>query len=128
MSKQIIKTSEAPAPIGPYNQAVMTGDVLYISGQIALDVESGDMVKGDIQQETKAVMENLNAILRAAGLDFQDVVKSSIFIKDMNDFQAINAVYASVFDEESAPARETVEVSRLPKDANVEISMIAVKC
>lgn len=126
MGKTIINTSNAPAPIGPYSQAVLAGNTLYVSGQIALDPGSGELVQGDIKTETRQVMKNMGAILNEAGMDFSNVIKCSIFVKDMNDFQAINSVYGESFTSE-APARETVEVARLPKDVNVEISCIAVK-
>ena len=125
MSKQIINSADAPAPIGPYSQAVKYGDTLYISGQIALDAKTGNLVSGDIKAETHQVMKNLKAILSAAGLDFTHVVKSSIFVKDLGNFGAINEVYGQYF-QSNPPARETVEVSRLPKDVQVEISCIAV--
>ena len=125
--KQIINTPKAPAPIGPYNQAVLTGDTLYISGQIPMDPENGELISGDIQKETRQCMENLKAILDAAGMGFEQVVKTSIFVKDMHQFAEINAAYAQYFDPETAPARETVEVANLPKFVNVEISMIATK-
>lgn len=125
--KKIITTTKAPAPIGPYNQAVWGGETLYISGQIALDPESGALVEGNIQKETEQVMKNLKAILNAAGLSFENVVKATIFIKDMHQFGAINEVYGQFLNAESAPARETVEVANLPKFVNVEISMIAVR-
>ena len=125
--KKIITTKNAPAPLGPYNQAVFAGDTLYISGQIALDVTTDEFVTEEIAAETKLVMKNLEAILTEAGLTFENVVKSSIFLSDMENFAAVNTVYASYFDEETAPARETVEVANLPKYVNVEISMIAVK-
>jgi len=125
MEKQIINSQNAPAPIGPYSQAVKVGNTLYISGQIALDAQSGKLEIGDIQQETHKVMQNLEAILKEAGGSFAQVAKCSIFVKDMNNFQAINEVYGSYFNNQP-PARETVEVSRLPKDVNVEISCIAV--
>lgn len=124
--KKIITTNNAPAPIGPYNQAVLSGNTLYISGQIPIDPATGKLVEGDIAKETKQSMENLKAILTAAGMTFENVVKTSIFIADMNQFAEINAVYATYFNTESAPARETVEVANLPKFVNVEISMIAV--
>ena len=127
MKKEIIKTEQAPAPIGPYNQAIKIGNTLYTSGQIALNVESGELVLTDIKTETKQVMENMKAVLNAADMNFQDVVKTSIFIANMDDFVAINEVYGSYFEDATAPARETVQVARLPKDVNVEISMIAVK-
>ena len=125
--KTIINTSKAPAPIGPYNQAVLTGNTLYTSGQIALHPETMELVLDDIKTETKQVMENMKAVLHAADMTFENVVKTSIFISDMNNFTLINEVYAQYFDEATAPARETVEVANLPKFVNVEISMIAVK-
>ncbi|TVZ59668.1 2-iminobutanoate/2-iminopropanoate deaminase [Flavobacteriaceae bacterium MAR_2010_105] len=124
--KTIINTPNAPAPIGPYSQAVLSGNTLYTSGQIAFDVATGELVLKDIQTETKQVMENLKAVLEAAGMTFEHVVKTSIFISNMNDFALINEVYGQYFNPETAPARETVQVARLPKDVNVEISMIAV--
>ena len=125
--KKIISTSNAPAPIGPYNQAIFAGDTLYISGQIPLDPKTGELISGDITAETKMVMQNLEAILTEAGLTSENAVKNSTFTSDMNSFAAVNAVYATAFNEETAPARETVEVANLPKFVNVEISMIAVK-
>ena len=125
MSKQIIYTPDAPAPIGPYSQAVKAGDTLYVSGQIPMDAASGEMINENITEETHQVMKNLDAILTAAGMGFANVVKCSIFIKDMNDFGTINEAYGMYFKTEP-PARETVEVVRLPKDVNVEISCIAV--
>jgi 2-iminobutanoate/2-iminopropanoate deaminase len=125
--KKIINTSKAPAPIGPYNQAVLSGNTLYTSGQIALDPTTGALVDSSIEVETKQVMENMKAVLTEAGMTFENVVKSSIFISNMNDFSKINAVYGNYFNAETAPARETVEVSNLPKFVNVEISMIAIK-
>lgn len=125
--KKIINTPKAPAPIGPYNQAVLVKDTLYISGQIPLNVATGSLVEGDIEQETRQCMENLKAILDAAGMTFENVVKASVFLKNMDQFAKVNQVYGSYFDEETAPARETVEVARLPKSVNVEIAMIAVK-
>lgn len=125
--KKIINTSNAPAPIGPYNQAVLSGNTLYISGQIPMDAKTGNLVEGDIQKETTQSMENLKAILSEAEMTFENVVKASIFLSDMNQFSQVNEIYASYFDAETAPARETVEVSNLPKFVNVEISMIAVK-
>ena len=125
--KKIINTPNAPAPIGPYNQAVLTGNTLYISGQIPIDPKTNTLVEGDIQKETKQSMENLKAILLEAGMTFEHVVKASIFVKDMHQFAKINEVYGSYFDANTAPARETVEVANLPKSVNVEISMIAVK-
>ena len=125
--KQIIQTDSAPAPIGPYNQAVMAGNTLYVSGQIALNPETGELISGSIEDETQQVMKNLKAVLQAAGLGFEHVVKATIFVKDMLQFSKINAVYGGFFDPLTAPARETVEVSNLPRFVNVEISMIAVK-
>jgi 2-iminobutanoate/2-iminopropanoate deaminase len=125
--KQVINTSNAPAPIGPYNQAILSGNTLYLSGQIALNIETGLLVLDDVKSETKQVMENLKAVLNAAGMTFENVVKTTIFISDMNNFTLINEVYGSYFNDATAPARETVQVARLPKDVNVEISMIAVK-
>jgi 2-iminobutanoate/2-iminopropanoate deaminase len=118
---------QAPAPIGPYNQAILSGDTLYISGQIPVDVNTGNLIEGDIKKETDQCMKNLQAILMEAGMTFENVVKASIFLSDMNQFVAVNEVYGSYFDAHTAPARETVEVANLPKFVNVEISMIAVK-
>ena len=126
MSKTIIITPNAPSPIGPYNQAVLAGDTLYISGQVCIDAASGELKKKDIQEETHQVMHNLKAILHAAGLHFSNVVKTTIFITDMNQFGALNEVYGKYF-ESDFPARETVQVSALPKFVNVEISMIAIR-
>jgi 2-iminobutanoate/2-iminopropanoate deaminase len=125
--KKIVTTANAPAPIGPYNQAVLAGNTLYISGQIPIDPKTGDLVSGDIKKETEQSMQNLKAILAEAGMTFENVVKSSIFLKDMHQFSQINEVYGAYFDADTAPARETVEVANLPKFVNVEISMIAVK-
>ena len=127
MSKTIINTADAPAPIGPYNQAVLIGNTLYTSGQIALNPQTMELVTDTIATETKQVMENMKAVLKAANMTFENVVKSTIFIMDMNDFGAINTVYGSYFNEATAPARETVQVAGLPKNVNVEISMIAIK-
>ena len=125
--KKIITTKNAPAPIGPYNQAVLAGNTLYTSGQIALHPETGELVLADIKTETKQVMENLKAVLAAADMTFENVIKTSIFISDMNNFSQINEVYGEYFEDSSAPARETVEVAKLPKFVNVEISCIAIK-
>lgn len=125
--KRIITTSKAPAPIGPYNQAVLSGNTLYTSGQIALHPVTGALVLESIQAETTQVMENMKAVLDAADMTFENVIKTSIFISDMHHFGEINAIYGTYFNEETAPARETVEVANLPKFVNVEISMIAVK-
>jgi len=126
MDRIIIRTNDAPAPIGPYNQAVLAGDTLYISGQICLDPVTGELRNKDIQEETHSVMKNLNVILTAANMGFNHVVKTTIFITDMNQFGAVNEVYGKYFNGDF-PARETVQVSALPKFVNVEISMIAVK-
>lgn len=126
MSKKIIFTTAAPAPIGPYSQAVMVGDVLYVSGQIPIDPANGDLVTGNIENEARQVMLNIGAILKEAGLTYHNIIKSSIFLKDMNNFAKVNEIYGHFFTGQY-PARETVEVARLPKDANVEISVIAVK-
>ena len=125
--KKIINTDKAPAPIGPYNQAIQVGDTLYISGQIPLNTTTGELVEGNIKLEADQCMQNLKAILEEAEMTFEHVVKTSIFLKDMNQFTEVNEVYGSYFDMETAPARETVEVANLPKFVNVEISMIAVK-
>ncbi len=124
--KSIINTPNAPAPIGPYNQAILFHNTLYVSGQIALDPSSGELVSSDIQTETRQVMKNLEQVLKAADFTFGNVVKCSIFVKDMDQFAAINETYGSFFPVDP-PARETVEVSRLPKDVNLEISCIAVR-
>ena len=125
--KKIIFTDKAPAPIGPYNQAVLVGNTLYTSGQIALNPATMELVLHDIETETKQVMENMKAVLKAANMTFDNVVKTTIYIMDMGDFARINTVYGSYFDEKTAPARETVQVAGLPKGVNVEISMVAVK-
>ncbi len=124
--KKILFTDKAPAPIGPYNQAVLSGNTLYTSGQIAINPATGDLVLDSIEIETKQVMENMKAVLESAGMTFENVVKSTIFISNMNDFASINTIYGSYFNEKTAPARETVQVACLPKNVNVEISMIAV--
>ena len=125
--KKIIKTSKAPAPIGPYNQAILSGNTLYTSGQIAIDPSTGKLKIGTIEEETTLVMENMKAVLAAAKMTFDNVIKTSIFISDMENFSEINTIYGRYFNEDTAPARETVEVANLPKYVNVEISMIAVK-
>jgi 2-iminobutanoate/2-iminopropanoate deaminase len=125
--KKIISTNKAPQPIGPYSQAVLVGKTLYTSGQIALNPETGELVIDTIQEETTQVMENLKSVLEAANMTFENVIKSSIFISDMNSFRAINSVYGNYFEQSTAPARETIEVANLPKFVNVEISVIAVK-
>ncbi len=124
--KKIIFTENAPAPIGPYNQAVLKGNTLYTSGQIAINPANGELVVSNIEAETQQVMQNMKAVLEAAGMTFENVVKTTIFIMNMNDFASINTVYGSYFNEETAPARETVQVACLPKNVNVEISMIAI--
>ena len=124
--KNIIERKNAPLPIGPYSQAVMVKDVLYVSGQVAIIPSTGELETRDITRETHQVMKNIEAILHEAGMEFSDVVKSTIFVKDLNNFATINSVYGEYYPY-SPPARETVEVSRLPKDVNVEISCIAVK-
>lgn len=125
--KQIINTNQAPAPIGPYNQAVLVNNTLYTSGQIAINPETSDLVIQNIEAETKQVMENLKAVLAAADMNFENVVKVSIFISDMEMFSKINQVYGQYFNETTAPARETVQVANLPKYVNIEISAIAIK-
>jgi 2-iminobutanoate/2-iminopropanoate deaminase len=122
--KKIIKTSGAPAPIGPYSQAVQYGSMLYCSGQVAINPASGELKIGDIQEETHQVMSNIRALLKEADMNFSNIIKTSIFLSDMDDFAAVNEVYGSYFSSDF-PARETVEVSRLPKNVNVEISVIA---
>lgn len=124
--KTIIQTNDAPAPVGPYSQGVIAGNMLFTSGQVGIDSNSGKLITDDIESETQQVMKNLNTILAKAGFDFSHVVKTTIFMKDMNLFKRMNEVYASYFNADF-PARETVGVVRLPLDANVEISMIAVK-
>jgi 2-iminobutanoate/2-iminopropanoate deaminase len=126
MSKTIINTPHAPAPIGPYNQAILSDNTLYISGQVCIDPVTGQLKNKDLQEETHQVMHNLKAILAAAGMDFSNVIKTTIFITDMNRFAELNEVYGKYFTNDF-PARETVQVSALPKFVNVEISMIAVK-
>jgi 2-iminobutanoate/2-iminopropanoate deaminase len=126
MSKTVVYSAAAPAPIGPYSQAIQSGNMLFVSGQIAIQQSTGQMLTGNIEEETKQVMTNLDEILKAAGMDFTNVVKTSIFLKDMGNFPKVNAIYGEYFPS-NPPARETVEVSRLPKDVNVEISCIAVK-
>jgi 2-iminobutanoate/2-iminopropanoate deaminase len=123
--KKIIFTDKAPAPIGPYNQAVLINGMLYTSGQIAINPSTGELITTDIETETELVMQNLKAVLEAADMSFENVVKTTIFIMNMADFSRINAVYGKYFDEKNAPARETVQVACLPKNVNVEISMIA---
>jgi 2-iminobutanoate/2-iminopropanoate deaminase len=124
--KKVIRTEKAPAPIGPYSQAVMAGNTLYVSGQIAINPANGQLEIVNVIRETNQVMENIGAILKEAGYEYSDIVKTTIFLTDMNNFQAVNEVYGSYFSKDF-PARETVEVSVLPKNVNVEISVIAVK-
>ncbi|MCU0357050.1 MAG: RidA family protein [Cyclobacteriaceae bacterium] len=126
MTKSVVYSDQAPEPIGPYSQAIQSGNILFVSGQIAINRATGQLVTGTIPEETEQVMKNLKAVLQAAGMDFSHVVKCSIFLNDMNNFPVVNEVYGKYFTA-NPPARETVEVSRLPKDVNVEISCIAVK-
>ena len=125
--KNIIQPPNAPAPIGPYNQAILVDNTLYTSGQIALDPKTMELVNRDIESETTQVMKNLSEVLKAAGMDFADVVKTTIFLYDMEDFSAVNEVYGNYFDYKVAPARETVQVAALPKNVRVEISVIAIR-
>jgi 2-iminobutanoate/2-iminopropanoate deaminase len=127
MSKKIIFTENAPLPIGPYNQAVLKGNTLYTSGQIALNPATMELVLDSIEVETKQVMENLKAVLEAADMTFENVVKTTIYIMNMNDFAKINSIYGEYFNEKTAPARETVQVACLPKNVNIEISVIAIQ-
>ncbi len=127
MSKNIIYTPEAPQPVGPYSQAILVDDTLYVSGQIAIDPKTGDLVTRDIEAQTHQVMKNLQAILSAANMTLDQVIKCSVFVQDMAMYQRINQVYSEYFDDQKAPARELVEVSNLPKYVDVEISLIAHK-
>ena len=124
--KNVIYTPKAPNPVGPYSQAILAGDTLYVSGQIAIDPSTNELIKGTIEEETHRVFKNIEAILDMINLTFENVVKCSVFLSDMGNFGKVNAVYAEYFDEQTAPARETVEVANLPKYVNVEISAIAV--
>ena len=126
MEKKIIRTDNAPAPIGPYNQAVQFGNLLFVSGQIALDPKTGSLAMDNIEAETRLVMSNLEAILKEAGMNFSNVIKTTIFLMDMGQFAKVNEIYGSYFTE-NAPARETVQVAGLPKGVNVEISVVAGK-
>lgn len=126
MAKEVVYSANAPEPIGPYSQAIKAGNMLFLSGQVAIQRASGQVITANIQDETQQVMKNLEEVLKTAGYDFSHVVKSTIFLKDINNFPKVNEVYGSYFTNQP-PARETVEVSRLPKDVNVEISCIAVK-
>ena len=125
--KKIINTTNAPAPVGPYNQAILIDDTLYVSGQIALDPISMKMIEGSIEEEAKKVMQNIKAILQEVDFSFENIIKTTIFITDMNNFSRVNTIYGEYFDNKTAPARETVEVSALPKNAKIEISVIAKK-
>ena len=125
--KKIIQTPNAPAPIGPYNQAILVDNTLYASGQIALDPKTMELINEDIVAETTQVMKNLSEVLKAAAMNFEDVVKATIYLSDMRDFASVNEVYGSYFDHDKAPARETVEVATLPKNVGVEISVIAIR-
>lgn len=125
--KTIISTPNAPAPIGPYSQAILVNGTLYSSGQIAINPVSGDLITSDITSETNQIMKNLEAVLKAADMTFENVVKTSIFLTDMNSFSEVNKIYGNYFNEATAPARETIEVANLPKFVNVEISIIAIK-
>ena len=127
MKKEIITTLNAPAPIGPYNQAIKAGNTLYISGQIPIIAKTMEIFSGTIKEETELVMLHLNAVLEAAGMSFEHVVKTTIFLSDMENFGKVNNVYGTYFDNDTAPARETVAVKTLPKNVRIEISMIAVK-
>lgn len=126
MEIQVIKTNKAPVPVGPYSQAIQAGEFIFCSGQIALDPETGELFSGDIETETARVMNNLKAVLEAAGSSFDRVVKTTIFVRDMNDFGRINTVYGSFFNPSSPPARATIQISALPKGANVEIECTAL--
>ena len=125
--KTIIQTPKAPAPIGPYNQAILVDNTLFTSGQIALDPKTMELVNRDIETETTQVMKNLSEVLKAAGMDFDNVVKTTIYLYDMGDFATVNEIYGSYFDHKNAPARETVQVAALPKNVRVEISFIAIR-
>ncbi len=125
--KNIIKTKNAPAPIGPYNQAILSNGILFTSGQIAIHPETNELITNNISDETQQVMSNLKAVLEASDMDFENIVKTTIYITNMDNFSKINSIYGSFFDEDKAPARETVQVSKLPKNVHVEISAIAVR-
>lgn len=127
MHKKIVSTNKAPAPVGPYSQAVWAGNLLFLSGQIAIEPNTGSLVLDNIEAETHQVMKNIGAMLAAAEVTFEHVVKTSIFLSDMNDFNSVNTVYASYFNADTAPARECVEVAKLPKGVNVEISITAYR-
>ena len=123
--RQVINTDQAPAPVGPYNQAIASGNTLYISGQIPIDPATGELIQSDIETETRQVMHNLGAVLHAAGIDYGNILMCTVYVSDMNDYGRINGVYSQFFDDETAPARALVEVTGLPKGANIEISVIA---
>ena len=125
MKKKIIKAKNAPQPIGPYNQAVVTGNLVYTAGQIALDPATGEVCKGGVSEQTRVVLNNLKAVLEGAGSSLQDVIKTTVFLKNMGDFAAMNAVYGEFFEARTAPARSTIEVARLPKDMLVEVEAVA---
>ncbi len=125
--RKIVNTKDAPAPVGPYNQAIQYGDMLFISGQIPINPKTGELVMDNIEDETTQVLDNLMAVLKEAGMDATNIIKTSVFVSDMNMYSRINAIYAKYFDEDTAPARELVEVANLPKFVNVEISAIAGK-
>ena len=127
MSKKIINSSAAPSPVGPYNHSVLANGVLYVSGQIAINPANGELILSNIENETHQVMKNIGAILKEAGMNFENVLKCSVFVSDMENYHRINAVYATYFDDDTAPARELVEVANLPKYVNVEISCLASK-
>mgnify|MGYP006364400275 FL=1 len=126
MSKSVVYPENAPEPIGPYSQAIQAGNILFVSGQIAIQRTTGKIITTTIEEETNQVMENLGAVLQAAGMNFSNIVKTSIFLKNMDNFPQVNGIYGRFFTQDP-PARETVEVARLPKDVNVEISCVAVK-
>ncbi len=126
MSRKVIYSANAPEPIGPYSQAIEAGNLVFVSGQIAIEKATGKLATGDIERETRQVMQNLAEVLSAAGLDFKHVAKCTIFLKNMDDFPKVNAIYGEFFQQQP-PARETVEVSRLPRDVSVEISCVAVR-
>ena len=125
MQKKIIKTNKAPLPIGPYNQAVVIGNLLYASGQIPIDLKTNTIIEGGVTEQTKLVLEHIKAVLEEAGSSLKSVVKATVFLKNMNDFPLMNAIYTQYFDTATAPARSTIEVARLPKDALVEIEVVA---
>lgn len=127
MKKEIIRTAKAPAPVGPYQQAVAVGNLVFASGQIPLDPASGAVLNGSVEEQTQRVLENLKAVLEAAGSSLGQVVKATVFLRDMNDFSAMNSVYSKYFEEATAPARSTIQVARLPKDVAVEIEAVAAR-